>query len=453
MKSYVVFANVLLALIPLTAADTAATAEEVNQHIDIAKTGNIYCNAQFNIACNGCSLVGDLSVSGGCDDTSADLPTCIEQRAPDANFSMLVADFTEYWLGIAFDDFQLHFELDISLTPTQLSNEVIIHPLGDNGLMEARTKLSILSILRSTAGSTPHLQISPMDLISHLAQGQQTTFGFNGSTLTPTAFQGTNPNLQFDFSLSFRPLISANAKFLKGIFSDTIVYLAVSQVLNVINDYTPAPAGTDSTHIYKNLTHVVPIISTDFDLSLAKPKENLLLGSFNGTALPTQCLDFDAKSTSLIVASAVRPSSGAGRINVIALPMLSIAVLVALLASYAMGSALFRLAMNGNSVYGTKVPGGIVFETQTFSVTRVTTELVMKSNGIWLAATIVVEVIGLVVSIVMVWTYWAQERSLSLSPVETIQVMPVMVLEKDMSADEVVERYGSQTVSLLSKEG
>lgn len=94
--------------------------------------------------------------------------------------------------------------------------------------------------------------------------------------------------------------------------------------MNVINDCTPAPTGTDPSHMYKNLTLVVPSISTDFDLSLGKPKENLPLGPYNGTTLPTQCLEFDAKSTSLIAAPAVRLSSGAGHVSVVALPVLSL---------------------------------------------------------------------------------------------------------------------------------
>ncbi|KAF8848533.1 hypothetical protein BDZ45DRAFT_753731 [Acephala macrosclerotiorum] len=313
MKGHVVLASVLFALTPFAAADAA---EEASQHIDLTKTGNIYSNAQFNIACNGCSIVGDLSFSGGYDDTSSEIPTCIEQRAPNANFSML----------------PIHIELDIGLTPTQPTNEVIIHLLGDSGLSITFNKGSPYETVYTfdpqihgwVNSSTPANFTYGLDFTccmktKHGHLNYKNVSPCNGSTLTLTAFQSTNSNLQFDLELSFRPLISAKAKFLKGIFSDAItVYgdlpnanLAVSQAMNVINDCTLAPAGTDPAHIYKNLTYVVPSISTDFDLSLAKPKENMPLGPYNGTTLPTQCLDYDSKSTSLIVAPTVRPSSGA----------------------------------------------------------------------------------------------------------------------------------------------
>lgn len=47
---------------------------------------------------------------------------------------MLPVDFTEYWLGVAFDNFTVHIELDISLTPTNPTNEVTIHLIGEKGL-------------------------------------------------------------------------------------------------------------------------------------------------------------------------------------------------------------------------------------------------------------------------------------------------------------------------------
>jgi hypothetical protein len=47
---------------------------------------------------------------------------------------MLPFDFTEYWLGVAFDDFKIHIELDINLTPSQPTNEITIPLLGSNGL-------------------------------------------------------------------------------------------------------------------------------------------------------------------------------------------------------------------------------------------------------------------------------------------------------------------------------
>jgi hypothetical protein len=47
---------------------------------------------------------------------------------------MLPFDFNEYWLGVAFDSFKVHIELNISLTPSQPSNEITIPLLGDSGL-------------------------------------------------------------------------------------------------------------------------------------------------------------------------------------------------------------------------------------------------------------------------------------------------------------------------------
>jgi hypothetical protein len=47
---------------------------------------------------------------------------------------MLPFDFSEYWLGVAFDSFKVHIELNISLTPSQPSNEITIPLLGDSGL-------------------------------------------------------------------------------------------------------------------------------------------------------------------------------------------------------------------------------------------------------------------------------------------------------------------------------
>jgi hypothetical protein len=47
---------------------------------------------------------------------------------------MLPFDFGEYWLGVVFDDFKIHVELDVNLTPSQPTNEISIPLLGSNGL-------------------------------------------------------------------------------------------------------------------------------------------------------------------------------------------------------------------------------------------------------------------------------------------------------------------------------
>jgi hypothetical protein len=129
---------------------SANTSEEASQHIDIEMTSTIlsylytspvaltrlklivYRNSQFTIDCVDCSIVGDLSFSGGCNDTPAN--GCIEQWAPDANFSMLPFDFSEYWLGMVVDNFKIHIELNINLTPSQPTNEIDIPLLGQSGL-------------------------------------------------------------------------------------------------------------------------------------------------------------------------------------------------------------------------------------------------------------------------------------------------------------------------------
>jgi hypothetical protein len=58
----------------------------------------------------------------------------LEDWAPDANFSMLPLDFSEYWLGVVFDDFKIHIEIEINLTPSQPTNEIVIPLLGSSGL-------------------------------------------------------------------------------------------------------------------------------------------------------------------------------------------------------------------------------------------------------------------------------------------------------------------------------
>jgi hypothetical protein len=91
-------------------------------------------NAQFTIECIECSVTGDLSFSAGCDDSNQSPSFCIPLLAPDANFSMLPFDFTQYWVGVALNNFQVHVELNISLTPSGPSNEIIIPLLGKDGL-------------------------------------------------------------------------------------------------------------------------------------------------------------------------------------------------------------------------------------------------------------------------------------------------------------------------------
>jgi hypothetical protein len=107
------------------------------------------------------------------------------------------------------------------------------------------------------------------------------------------------------------------------------INVAVSQALNVTSNCEPAPAGTDPTHIYKNLTHVIPSVSYDVDFSLSHIG-NLELGPYNGTVLATSCLDYSPQVTSIIPAPFVNPSSGADKS--VALPLFSYLLLAALTA-------------------------------------------------------------------------------------------------------------------------
>ncbi|KAL2073964.1 hypothetical protein VTL71DRAFT_7742 [Oculimacula yallundae] len=347
MKTFVTFGILLFSFLTLVATQDAEISEELSQHVFIEKSGEIYNNPEFKISCIGCSLIGDLSFSGGCDDTSDPVPTCIEQRAPNANFSMLPVDFEKYWLGVAFDDFKLHIELDISLTPTNPTNEVIIHLIGEEGIEipfnkggPFETVFTFDPQIHGWVNSTVPVNftygfdftIPPHSAlwVPVLHLDSTSTFGFNESTIVPTEFKSKDANLQFDFELSFRPVISAAASFLEDVFSETItlyadvpqVNLAVSQAQSVTNDCKPAPAGTDETHFYKNLTHIVPVITTDFGLSVEIPEKDFVFGPYSGAILPTQCLGFDAKSTSLTAAAVEHAKSSAVAISPVMLSLL-----------------------------------------------------------------------------------------------------------------------------------
>jgi hypothetical protein len=142
MKLIVLVQVLFMGLVALVRAEVAP---EENTHLDFVKTGNIYTFAAhmqdyiifltlyrdnlMAIACKSCSLIGDFSFSGGCDEAD-----CVPQLSADANFSMLPVDFTEYWAGVAVDDFTIHIELDISLTPKGPTNEIKIPLLGNSGL-------------------------------------------------------------------------------------------------------------------------------------------------------------------------------------------------------------------------------------------------------------------------------------------------------------------------------
>lgn len=353
MGSSFLIRAVLLSLTFLGTAMSANTSEEASEHINITENGNILSNPEFSIDCTGCSAIGDLSFSGGCDGFG-----CLEDWTPDANFSMLPFNFGEYWLGVVFDDFKIHVELDINLTPSQPTNEISIPLLGSSGLdipfMKGKifdTDFNFNPQIHGWVNSTTPAHFSyGFDIVipDHSAiwipvlhLDNVTTTGFSQSTMTPTNFTSSDPNLQFDFELSFRPTISLNANFLYNIFTESLSFyadipninLAVTQALNVTSNCEPAPAGTDPTHIYKNLTNVIPSVSYDVDFSLSHIG-NLELGPFNGTALATSCFDYSPQVTGIIPAPVVNPSSGADKS--VALPFFSY-LLLAVLTAIVMG--------------------------------------------------------------------------------------------------------------------
>ena len=90
-------------------------------------------------------MFGDFSISGGCSDWD-----CVPKLKPDANFSSLPFDFSEYWVGVAIPNFEAHFDLDIVLTPSEPDIEITIPLLGDEGLRlpleVCQTLLIILSM-------------------------------------------------------------------------------------------------------------------------------------------------------------------------------------------------------------------------------------------------------------------------------------------------------------------
>jgi hypothetical protein len=256
---------------------------------------------------------------------------------------MLPFNFNDYWAGVAVDDFKIHIELDINLTPSQPSNEISIPLLGSSGLdipFDADNLFSasftfdpqIYGWVNSTSAANfsygfdavipDHSAIwVPLRHLDNI-----TTIGFNESTITPINFTSSNPNLDFDFELSFRPLISLSAKVevldyqvSASVYADVPkLNLAVSQVLNVTSDCESAPTGTEPNHIYSNLTLVVPSVSYDVDFS-ASDIGNLELGPYNGTALPTSCLDYSSQVSALISAPVVNPTSSADKTLAISL--------------------------------------------------------------------------------------------------------------------------------------
>ncbi|KAH8660805.1 hypothetical protein BGZ60DRAFT_433653 [Tricladium varicosporioides] len=120
----------------------------------------------------------------------------------------------------------------------------------------------------------------------------------------------------------------------------------------------------------------------------------------------------------------------------------------------AMSETLFRLAMNSNSVAGTKVQGNTTRVPQVFDVRKLNTELVFKSDYRWLVAALVVEGLALLVVLGLVWGRWRLKREVTLSPVETLQAFVGLGIgeregERDISADDMVKSFGAERVRYI----
>jgi hypothetical protein len=134
--------------------------------------------------------------------------------------------------------------------------------------------------------------------------------GFSNSQLTPLNYTSPDPNDNFIFELSFRPIFKVEGDILdvvQGFTAEVYVDvpkldIAVSQVENVTRDCKPANAGTPSNQIFHNLTYVVPTVSFDVGFNSSIFTADLLAGSIPvGTnyTLPTSCLDFLPKTHAL----------------------------------------------------------------------------------------------------------------------------------------------------------
>ena len=135
----------LVSILFLLGVQAIDTASELNHHIDIFKNGNILeydsllalprfsltptlRTSEFSVSCKDCSVVGDFSLSGGCNEL-----LCIHDLQPDANFSGLPFDFNEYWIGAVIEDFAVHLDLELKITPSNLTNEIWIPLIQPNG--------------------------------------------------------------------------------------------------------------------------------------------------------------------------------------------------------------------------------------------------------------------------------------------------------------------------------
>ena len=71
----------------------------------------------FSVNCVNCSIIGDISVSGG--DEHINQPPAIFQK--DSGF-----DFKDRWVGAVIDSMTAHFEFAINLTASNNTNEFVV---------------------------------------------------------------------------------------------------------------------------------------------------------------------------------------------------------------------------------------------------------------------------------------------------------------------------------------
>ena len=71
----------------------------------------------FAVNCINCSIIGEISVSGGGD--HIDQPPAVFQK--DSGY-----DFSDFWVGAVIDNMSAHFEFAINMTATNNTNEFIV---------------------------------------------------------------------------------------------------------------------------------------------------------------------------------------------------------------------------------------------------------------------------------------------------------------------------------------
>jgi hypothetical protein len=111
-----------------------------------------------------------------------------------------------------------------------------------------------------------------------------------------------------------------------------------------------------------------------------------------------------------------------------------------------MREIIFRVAINSNKQTNSTIRGNGVPVPQTFKTTQVTTELAFQSSYAWLAGGIAVEIIAVVLAVMLTWGWWDLTREVSLSPVETIQVMPHISHGGDRDVDDIIKTDGDMRV-------